>query len=76
MTKLKERRLIEGLSQSELAEKSGVSFRMIQQYEQGQQPMDKAEIGTILRLSVALGCAVYDILETDELVALAVELNN
>lgn len=71
MTKLKDCREALGLSQSQLAERSGVGVRMIQHYEQGQKPIDKAQIGTVLRLSVALGCPIADILETEELVDLA-----
>ena len=70
-TKLKNLRLQTGLSQSQLAEKSGVNFRMIQHYEQGEKPIDKAQIGTVLRLAAALGCGVGDILETAELIDLA-----
>lgn len=71
MTKLRVARLAAGLSQSQLAAKSGVGVRMIQHYEQGQKPIDKAQIGTVLRLSVALGCSLGEILESEELVALA-----
>ena len=71
MTKLRNVRLACGLSQSQLAERSGVGVRMIQHYEQGQKPIDKAQVGTVLRLSAALGCSLADILETEELVNLA-----
>ena len=71
MSKLKNRRVALGLSQSQLAEKSGVGVRMIQHYEQGAKPIDKAQVGTVLRLSVALDCGIGEILETEELVSLA-----
>lgn len=75
-TKLQSRRLALGLSQSQLAEKSGVGVRMIQHYEQGAKPIDKAQIGTVLRLAVALDCAISEILETEELVSLAASSAN
>lgn len=71
MSKLKNRRVALGLSQSQLAERSGVGVRMIQHYEQGAKPIDKAQVGTVLRLSVALDCGIGEILETEELVSLA-----
>ena len=44
------------LTQSKLAELSGVSLRMIQAYEQGDQDIRKAEAQTVFALSKALGC--------------------
>lgn len=76
MSKLKNRREALGLSQSQLAEKSGVGVRMIQHYEQGQKPIDKAQVGTVLRLAVALDCGIGEILETEELVSLAASSGN
>lgn len=71
MTKLKKRREMSGLSQSQLAEKSDVNLRMIQHYEQGAKPIDKAQVGTVIRLASALGCSVADILEDWRLVIMA-----
>lgn len=76
MSKLKNRRVALGLSQSQLAERSGVGVRMIQHYEQGAKPIDKAQVGTVLRLSVALDCSIGEILETEELVSLAASSEN
>lgn len=45
------------LTQSELAEQSGVTLRMIQAYEQGDQDILKAEVRTVFALSRVLGCA-------------------
>lgn len=45
------------LTQSELAEQSGVTLRMIQAYEQGDQDILKAEARTVFALSRVLGCA-------------------
>lgn len=63
MSKLKELRTASGLSQSGLAEKSGISVRMIQQYEQGIRDINKAQAIAVYRLAEALACNVADILE-------------
>lgn len=62
-TKLKRVREAAGLSQSELAKKSGVSLRSIQMYEQRQNDIDKAQGHTLYKLSVALGCDIETLLE-------------
>ena len=62
-TKLKKVREAAGLSQSELAKKSGVSLRSIQMYEQRQNDIDKAQGHTLYKLAVALGCDIEDLLE-------------
>ena len=62
MNNLKKMRMEKGMSQSALAEASGVSVRMIQHYEQGFRDINKAEALTVLRLADALGCDVKDIL--------------
>ena len=45
------------ITQQRLAEISGVSLRMIQAYEQGDQDIRKAEAQTVFALSKALGCS-------------------
>lgn len=50
------------LSQSELANLSGVSVRMIQAYEQGAQDINKSSVETVLKLAEALRCNVYEII--------------
>lgn len=52
-----------GISQSELAERSEVSLRSIQLYEQGVNDIDKAQAKTLYRLSKALGRDIPDLLE-------------
>lgn len=52
-----------GLSQSKLAELSGVNVRMIQYYEQGAKDINKAQADTILTLAKALNCNMEDLLE-------------
>jgi len=44
-------------TQKELAELSGVTLRMIQAYEQGDQDIMKAEAGTVFALARVLGCS-------------------
>lgn len=51
-----------GLSQSQLAEKSGVSVRVLQNYEQGTRDLKKAAAETVLRLAQAVGKTVEDLL--------------
>ena len=62
MNNLKKIRTEKGMSQSALAEASGVSVRMIQHYEQGVRDINKAEALSVLKLADALGCEVRDIL--------------
>lgn len=52
-----------GLSQSKLAELSGVNVRMIQYYEQGAKDINKAQADTILALAKALNCKMESLLE-------------
>lgn len=59
---LKKMRLAAGLSQGQLAEKSGVSVRTIQKYEQGEIDIDFAKLATLAALSNACGCRVRQIL--------------
>lgn len=44
------------LTQKQLADLSGVSLRMIQAYEQGDQDITKAEVRSVLALARVLGC--------------------
>lgn len=62
-TNLKRIREVLTLSQSKLAEASGVSVRMIQHYEQGVKDLNKAQAITVYRLAQALNCTVEDLLE-------------
>ena len=65
-TNLKRLRRQAGLTQRELAEKSGISLRTIQQYEQRKKNINKAQIDTLIPLSKALYCDVRDLLELME----------
>ena len=61
--KLKRIRESRGLSQTELAEQSGINVRNIQMYEQRVNDIDKAQAHTLYKLSRVLGCSVEDLLE-------------
>lgn len=62
-TKLQILRKNSGYSQSELAQRSGVNKRMIQQYEIGAKDINKAAAGTLLALARVLGCEIDDLLD-------------
>lgn len=64
-TKLHEMRERRGMTQAELADKSGVNLRSVQNYEQGKSPINGAAAETVYRLASALHCAVEDILEIE-----------
>ena len=65
-THLKTIRVNRGISQTELAKLSGVKLRSIQMYEQKVNDIDKAQVGTIYKLSRVLGCTIEDLLENPE----------
>ncbi len=51
-----------GMSQSELAKRSGVNVRIIQSYEQKQRDISKAQMSTVSNLAHALNCKMEDLL--------------
>lgn len=53
-----------GYSQRQLAEKSGVNLRTLQQYELKTKDINKAATNTLCALSKTLGCRIEDLLET------------
>lgn len=61
-TKLKRIRTAYGLTQVELAKRSGVSLRSIQMYEQRNKNINKASVDTMYRLAKVLGCTVEDLI--------------
>lgn len=66
MSKLKNLRRSRGLSQSQLSGLTGVNMRTLQHYEQGSKIFDHAKLDTILRVCIALGCRVEDLIEDPE----------
>ena len=66
MAKLQDRRKAFGASQAELADLSGVSKRMIQEYEHEARDINGAKLLTLLKLCNAMGCRLEDILDDPE----------
>lgn len=63
MSNLKNIRTQRGYSQSQLAELSGVSVRMVQYYEQGAKDINLAQAITLYKLAHALECSMEELLE-------------
>jgi transcriptional regulator with XRE-family HTH domain len=67
MTNLQRIRKEKGLTQKQLAEKSGVNLKMIQKYETGERDINHAQALTVYQLACALKAGEYELLEvTDE----------
>lgn len=64
------------LSQSQLAEKAGLSLRTLQHYEQGAKEFDHARIDTILKICLVLNCKLEDIIENQEYLEMLRKLPN
>ncbi len=62
-TNLKRRRVRCKLSQSKLAELSGVSLRSIQMYEQRNKDINKASADKLYRMAKILNCKMEDLIE-------------
>lgn len=62
---LREIRKNRNLTQKELAQRSGVNFRSLQDYEQGHKKLTSASGDIIMRLSTVLGCTAEDLLLED-----------
>lgn len=63
MTYLKKLRQHAGLSQKELAIRADIPVKTIQQYEQRQKNINKAQVESIIKLSRVLCCSPEDLLE-------------
>jgi transcriptional regulator with XRE-family HTH domain len=70
MNKLKKVRESRGLSQAQLAEKSGINIRTLQYYEQGVLDFNHCKIEKIFATALALDCDIEEILDNEETVAL------
>lgn len=64
-TRLKAYRMRIGLSQKELAERTEIPIRTIQQYEQRQKNINKAQAEYLIRLAKALYCEPGELLENN-----------
>lgn len=62
---LREIRKNRNLTQKELAQRSGVNFRSLQDYEQGHKKLTSASGDILMRLSTVLGCTAEDLLLED-----------
>lgn len=62
-TNLKRIRTAYGFTQAELSERSGVSLRSIQMYEQRNKNINKASVDAIYSLAKVLGCTMEDLIE-------------
>lgn len=70
MNKLKTARQAAGLSQSQLAEMAGISLSALQKYERDAKDINGAKLLTLLKLKVAIGCRLEDILTDEEVLNL------
>ena len=64
-SKLKVQRIARNYTQKELSEKTGISLRSIQHYEQRTKNINKASGATLFVLAQTLGCRMEDLLEID-----------
>lgn len=62
-SRLQQQRKRCGYSQRELAERSGVNLRTLQQYELKTKDISKASAQTVLALANTLGCRMEDLME-------------
>lgn len=63
ISRLQYHRLRNGMSQKDLSDKSSVSLRMIQQYEQRKKDINKASISSVYSLAKALNCDIENLME-------------
>jgi transcriptional regulator with XRE-family HTH domain len=62
-TKLKQVRSAKGITQKELADKTGVSIRTLQHYEQGSKDLTTAAAITVWKIAQALNCNIEDLID-------------
>ena len=65
---LKEIRESRGMSQQDLADKSGINKRMIQAYEQGYRDINGAKLSKLVTFCIVLECRLSEIVEDAQLV--------
>lgn len=63
MTTLKKIRTQKNMSQTVLAENTGINVRTLQQYEQGTRDLKKAGALTVLKLAFVLECDPYELIK-------------
>lgn len=69
-TKLKAMRLYKGLTQDQLAEKTGIKLGTLKHYEQGSRKFDCSGFDIIIKTCLALDCCIEDIIEDPEIINL------
>ena len=74
-SKLKLLREESGISRKELARKCGISFRTLQDYEQGHKDIFSAKAETLFRLSRALDCGMEELLQEKDKKNVCEEMN-
>ncbi len=67
MSNLKLIREAKGLTQREVAEAAGVSFRSYQHYEQGERDLNKTQVDTVCKIAKVLGCTAEELISTETL---------
>lgn len=73
-TRLKEQREKAGLSQGKLADKTGLSVRTLQDYEQGRKNLNGAKVVTLLTLCEALDCKLSALISDPQCLRLLKEV--
>lgn len=68
--KLQSARQRKSMSQSQLAKASGISVRVLQEYERGARDISGAKLATLLKLCNALECSLQDIVTDQETIEL------
>ena len=65
---LKEIRESRGMSQQDLAAKTGINKRMIQAYEQGYRDINGAKLSTLVTFCIVLECRLSEIVDDSQLI--------
>lgn len=65
MTNLQKIRKMNGITQKQLADASGVSLRMVQHYEQGDFRFENVAVSVMISFALALRCRLSDLLDGD-----------
>ena len=69
-TKLKAARLNAGLTQDQLAERTGINLGTLKHYEQGSRKFDCAGFDVIIKTCLALNMSIEDIIEDPAIIEL------
>jgi len=52
----------------QLSEKTGIHYRTLQYYEQGQMNFDHAKVDKILSAAIVLNCGIEDLIEDQSMI--------